>query len=288
MADSVGFHAHRRYPEGSRLDRIVTGAGAHDVRCLIQFTLVAPGQAVSALRVSTAMSSAWRQKRPFGGHNFADPSCPTPASVRLLRRKWKPLPIDFRSEFFYDAGDGRFYDEEGRQVTGAQILDYVYDYHYRTTRLRFLVKWTALQAVRAIIQKVVWRGQDLCLWVLERGYEITTDVPPGYGIFHPYAFADFQRPAPSGPSHFFGLQSSRLSLFPNLLVLLACCGFTYWKLREVGIVRAIYRNPILTTIVLLFLYLLIDKTVPHTLQALVVGLSRLRRRVLFLTRPVRA
>ncbi len=185
MADSVGFHAHRRYPEGSRLDRIVTGAGAHDVRCLIQFTLVAPGQAVSALRVSTAMSSAWRQKRPFGGHNFADPSCPTPASVRLLRRKWKPLPIDFRSEFFYDAGDGRFYDEEGRQVTGAQILDYVYDYHYRTTRLRFLVKWTALQAVRAIIQKVVWRGQDLCLWVLERGYEITTDVPPGTEYFTP-------------------------------------------------------------------------------------------------------
>jgi len=41
-------------------------------------------------------------------------------------------------------------------------------------------------------------------------------------------------------------------------------------------VRAFYQNQLLTTVVVVFLYLLIDKTVPLLRQSTVVGLSRLR------------
>src|SRR5262249_9894830 len=233
------------------------------------------------------MVSKWRQAHPFQDHDFAQPDCPTPESVQLLRRTRKPLQLTFLSDFFYDAGDDQFYDEEGRPVIGEEILDYVYDYHYQTTRLRFRMKWAILQAIRAITQKVIWRGQDLCLWILEHGYEITIDVSSLKRISHRYSFADFKRSAPTGPSHFFGLQSSPLSLFPNLLVLLTGCVLAYWRLREVGLVRAVYRNQVLTTVVLVFLYLLIDKVVPMCLQSTVVGLSRLRAWSIFLVRKVK-
>jgi len=247
--------------------------------CLVQLSVRHPDRPVSPLRIDAIMVSKWRQAHLFEDYDFAQPDCPTPESVRLLRRGWKPLQLTFLSDFFYDAGDGRFYDDEGRPVTGAQILDYVYDYHYRTTRLRFRAKWAVLQAIRGVTRQVIWRGQDLCLWVLEHGYEITTEDPgdrPMRRILHRYGFADFKRRAPTGPSHFFGLQSSPLSLFPNLLVLLTLCVLAYWRLREVGLVRAFYQNQVLTTVVVVFLYLLIDKAVPLLLQSTVVGLSRLR------------
>ncbi len=55
-----------------------------------------------------------------------------------------------------------------------------------------------------------------------------------------------------------------------------------------GLVRAIYRNTILTTVVLVFLYLLIDKAVPFILQSVVMGLSRLRMPAAFVVRKVKA
>lgn len=287
LVDNVGFFTWRRYPPESRLARVVTGTGAPDAWCLVQFSLTHPERPISPLHVSALMVGRWRQAHLFQAYDFTQPDCPTPESLRLLRRTWKPLSLEFTTEFFYDAGDGRFYDEQG-PVTGEEILDYVYAYHYRTTRLRFKMKWTILQAIRAITRKVIWRGQDLCLWVLEHGYEITRgDASPLKRIFYYYRFADFKRPAPTGPSHFFGLQSSPKSLLPNLLVLLTCCVLAYWRLREVDLVRAIYRNQVLTTVVLLFLYLVIDKTVPLLLMSIVVGLSRLRRWAVFLVRRVR-
>jgi hypothetical protein len=68
--------------------------------------------------------------------------------------------------------------------------------------------------------------------------------------------------------------------------LLSGCIPAYWRLREVGLVRAFYRNPVLTTVVVVFLYLLIDKTVPLLLQGVVMGLSRLREGALFIVRKV--
>ena len=52
-------------------------------------------------------------------------------------------------------------------------------------------------------------------------------------------------------------------------------------------VRAFYQNQLLTTVVVVFLYLLIDKTVPLLLQSTVVGLSRLRAWSVFLVRKVK-
>ena len=52
-------------------------------------------------------------------------------------------------------------------------------------------------------------------------------------------------------------------------------------------VRAFYQNQVLTTVVVVFLYLLIDKTVPLLLQSTVVGLSRLRAWSVFLVRKVK-
>jgi hypothetical protein len=55
----------------------------------------------------------------------------------------------------------------------------------------------------------------------------------------------------------------------------------------VGLVRAFYQNQVLTTVVVVFLYLLIDKAVPLLLQSTVVGLSRLRAWSVFLERKVK-
>ena len=53
---------------------------------------------------------------------------------------------------------------------------------------------------------------------------------------------------------------------------------------NISCVRAFYQNQLLTTLVVVFLYLLIDKTVPLLRQSTVVGLSRLRAWSVFLVR----
>lgn len=278
LTDAAGFSAKRPYPDSTPLGSVRDKAGRPTVLCLIRFIVdrtTAPS-GVSAVRVYVSAFDKWGDTR-WRGHDFSDPECPTPESVRLMERSAKPLRLDFEGEFVYDAAEGRFYGPNGERVTGPAMLDHVYDYHVRTLSWPFRLKHFVKRGPRIAFQKIVWGGQGLSLWLLEHGYEISTTVPKPTSPFHVYRMSEFTGSTSASGTQFFGLQVSARRLFSNLLTLAASCMAAYIWFRDDPLLKAIYRNTPLSTVALLFGFMVGDQVMPFVLKLLVVLASRLKR-----------
>ena len=130
----------------------------------------------------------------------------------------------------------------------------------------------------------MWGGQNVCLWLLEHGYDIRPKEDKGSRFaapFRKYKWTDFVRSSDEKGTHFFGFQSSRRSLFSNLIVLVFMVMMAYWLLPTAGLLRAVYMNTPLSTVALVFAFLLVDQHVPRLLQGVVWVLCRLRLKALF-------
>ncbi len=299
MADCAGFYAYRRYPADSKLARIVTEDGRPAVRCYLRFVVLQPsqGSTVSHIDVQAWFERRWRSGRVFSSgpdpYDPADsPDAPSPQSIATLTRARKPIDLDRHDvgEFLYDHREDTFLDEDGNVVTPAQILEDAYSKHCRTLRLGFRIRWTVGSMIRWVIRQAVWRGQDAAMWALLNLYDVELAEKGKWpDPFRRYKPSDFRRTTekPEERSHFFGFQSSRRSLFTNVSVVAAACGLLYWKAPHDGLLRAVYRNPALTTAALVFGFLLADTLGPMLLIRMICALSHLRDAVLFFVRKVR-
>jgi hypothetical protein len=182
------------------------------------------------------------------------------------------------TDFFYDCAEGRFYGPQG-EVTGAQILEETYALHCSTLGLVARSKAWLRGIRRNAARRIVWRGQDGCLWLLEHGYDVKPKQMKGSPFAQPfriYKRSDFVRSSDEKGSHFFGFQSSKRSLFSNLVILVAAVACAYIWLPQAEALRFIYRNTPLSTVALVFVFLMADQVVPLLLIVTVCGLSRLR------------
>jgi hypothetical protein len=190
--------------------------------------------------------------------------------------------------FLYDASEDRFTDTEGRLVTTEEMLKYVYDAHCRTLRASFVWQWNTETLIRSVAQQTVWKSQEGALWLLLRGYDIElTKGIQHLGPFHRFRRSDFRRVTePAGQQSFFGFNSSRKSLFTNMIVLAAASVFLYHYWPRGGLLSAVYHNEALTTAALLFGFLLADVAGPAILVRVICYFSYLRPLVMFLPRRV--
>jgi hypothetical protein len=285
-----GFSVRRNYPPDTELSKVLTRQGNPDLCCLIKWGIpraqVSGG--VRGMHFSASVFSRWNYNRFPDDYDFSNPDCPTPESVHSFKRGPKPKDLTFDDEFFYDTADGQFYGQDGRPVTGKQILDYLYDYHCRTLRRSFRIKSAALDICTWSIRWVLRRLQDIAAWLLEHGYDIKLTERDHWYFFRTYGFSDFKRISPDSNSHFFGFQSSKRSLFSNMLLLAVICLLAYRYLPRGGFFEAVYRNAPMTTAALVFMFLLLDQVIPLFLKGVVCGISRLRPATLFMIRKVRA
>jgi hypothetical protein len=301
MADCAGFYAFRSYPASTELARIVTSDGRPAVRCYLRFVVASPakGSHVSRIALEAWFSRRWRTGRVLASTGNPDepppghPDAPTPRSSVILARARKPVDLDTidMPRFIYDNQEDAFIDEDGRVVTPHEILDELYAKHCRTLRLRFRIRWNIGSVARRAIRQVVWKGQDIAMWALFNFYdvELTDDRKDRrLDFFYKYNLADFRRATEKQGerSHFFGFQSSRKSLFTNLLVVVAATLFVYWRLPHEGLIRTIYNNTALTTAALVLGFLIADTLGPWLLIAVICTLSRFRDAVLFFIRKV--
>jgi hypothetical protein len=291
--DGPGFSVKRDYPPDTDLSRVLTRRGHADACCLIHFA-VSPSRApggVLKLTFSTRLVSRWGENRAPGQYDFADPDCPTRESLHVLARAPKPVALMFRhTGFIYDPATGWFYAEEGQPVTGKQILDYLYDYHCRTLHWRFRMRTRLRKTYAHAVGQLLNGVHRAAAWLLEHGYDNQATIPPGDPRFRstPYSFADFRRVPEDPGTHFFGLASSKRSLFSTILLLCATCLAVYKYLPRTGFFRGVYHNVPLTTAALALALLALDQTVPFVLKAIVCGVSRLRPMTPGSTRKVKA
>jgi len=224
-----------------------------------------------------------QERHRHSRHNFANPDCPTEATFYRFKSAPRPQPVQLTAEFFYDYADGRFYGPQG-QLAGAKILDLLYNAHRATLGRRARLKAWCSRQWRNMVRRLVWRGQDVCLWLLEHGYDIKAKEEKGSPFaapFRTYKWTDFVRSSDEEGTHFFGFSSSKRSLFSNLIVLAITVMMAYWLLPHTGLLRTVYMNTPLSTVALTFAFLLLDQLVPRLLQGIVWGLCRLRLEALF-------
>lgn len=283
--DAAGFSVKRRYPPETVVGQVTTRQGKPAVVCFLRMVVgspTAPG-GVSRVEISAGPYNMWSSGW-IGPDPTAHPNL-TPDAGNRLRQAPIPVALDFREEFVWDTGEGRFQNENGETVTGEQILDYAYAYHCRTLSRRFRVRYRIQVAIRWLVQQAIWRGQDWCLWLLEHAYEIRPKGQREGRPFHRYSFDEFERKTDKDGTQFFGFQTSKRAFFANVVVLTLACILAYYLAPRLGILRAIYANAALTTVALAFGFLMADQLVPLVLKGIVWGLSRLRKRVLsFLVR----
>jgi len=190
--------------------------------------------------------------------------------------------------FIYDHREDIFIAEDGTVLTPVQILDDLYLKHCRTLDLRFRIRWNVGSAARWFIRHAVWSTQDVAMWTLLNLYDVELTIKEGIrNPFRKYKPTDFRRATESDErSHFFGFQSSKKSLFTNLIVVSIASAVAYWKLPHSGLLRAIYNNTALSTAALVFAFLLADTIVPSLLIGTICGLSKFRDAVMFMFRKV--
>ncbi len=237
--EGAGFTVKRYYLPNTKPTRVVTAGGQPAVCVLLHFSVEEARAAagVRAVGVYVRLLCPYGQGRiePF---NFGDPGCPTPESFALLRGMQAPLQLEFNDEFVYDVGEERFYGQDG-PVTPRQILDYAFEFHCRTLRWAFRIRWAVRSAVQRALRRTVWSLHGVFLGILEKGYGIKLRVPPHRWptLFPKYTFADFERTGTSETSHFFGFQSSKGALLANLVVMAGGFFIAYWSLPRSGIIR---------------------------------------------------
>jgi len=293
--DCPGFFCYRPYPHDSPLARVTTQDGRPAIRCLIQFIVdpPKPSSSVSRVHLHARLSRRWNPGRIWttedpDAYNSSDPDSPSPQSATLLKKVRRPLDLDFVDDYIYDNREDIFIDDGGNVVGPEQMLERAYTKHCRSYRWRFLIRWKIESALRWIIQKGVWRGQDVAMWLLLNFYDVELKDKDLRNPLHRYLPSEFRRITEEAGerSHFFGFQSSRKSFFTNLVALVAVCVLIYWKAPHTGLIRAIYNNTALTTAALVFGFLVADVTGPWLLIRIICLLSRLRESAMFFIRKV--
>jgi hypothetical protein len=297
ITDAAGFAVRRLYPDGTELAAVINRAGEPILRCVLQFVVEPP---TARAGVSRVRIHAWLHdrslhlRRRFPHYDemapLDDPEGPTPDSLQRFRRARKPLALDYIGDYLYDAAEDRFTDEHGHTVTTQQMLDRAYDEHLATTRRRFVWRWRVGSLMRGFARQAVWKGQDLLLWGLLNMYDIELTLKQELpDPFHQFKRSEFRRATeePTERSQFFGFQSSRKSLFTNLVVLAVAAAVVYYYVPRYAFLVAIYRNDALTTAVLVLGFFIADILGPSLLIGVICGLSRLRPFVMFFVRKVK-
>ena len=279
---AAGFSVKRRYAAGSPPAQVVTGRGDPYAVCMTRVVVDAPKtvSGMSRVRADASLFERCQERHRSDEHDFSHPDCPTETTFYPFKHISRPQGVALAGEVFYDCADDRFYGPSG-QLTGQQIIDDLYRTHCGTLGFIARLKRSTSRAWRELIHHFVWRGQDIALWLLESGYDIKPKEYKGTPLgkpFRVYGWDEFLRSSDEKSSHFFGFESSKRSLFSNLIVLMLALIFGYWFLPNSGFWRAIYKNTVLSTVAVVFVFLAADQLVPRALQGVVWALCRLRTR----------
>lgn len=282
QTNAAGFAIFRHYPPGTPPAAVVTHTGNPALTCMLKLIVEKPSETkdISRVRLTASVHNPYGVGVPVP--DYENPDCPTQESLEAFKKSYRPVNVEIEDSYFYDELKNKFFGPEGA-VTGQQMLDFAYDYHLRTLRWRFRLKWQTLEALRYTAYKLVWGGQELCLLLLEHGYRIRRTDKTSYGLrnpLHEFSFRDFEETFEPSSADFYGLKVPIRRLFTNLCVLMVTLYLTFLLGSRSNFLSVIYGSEVLTTAFLLFGYVFADQVVPMLLKSLVWGLSRLRFRTL--------
>ena len=127
-----------------------------------------------------------RHSRYLANHfdyDFDDPECPTQESVKESRRSVQPVNIESHEEYCFDHTINGFVDKAGRQVSGTQMLDELFEIHMATTRpvrgLLLRLKLTLKHSSTSVFEYIT----VLLKWILRHVFGRTLVEPTDFSAY---------------------------------------------------------------------------------------------------------
>lgn len=215
-------------------------------------------------------------------YNFSAPDCPTPESVQASRKSIRPLGLDSWDEFHFDHNTDTFYNDMGRQHTGVEILDSLFEKHCNTARrLKGLSVRTRIRS-----HAVVARGLGLAIDLIPKflGVLFGRKLRKSPGSF--VELSGYPKEAlvllSDDTLNLFGYKASKnvVVTFAGLVSVSALL-YTGFGAGESLFLKRLFSNPLFPTCIGIFVLWLMDSPMPRFLFLLLNACIRLRKRLWF-------
>jgi hypothetical protein len=119
------------------------------------------------LRLRVSSMSRYRTKHWDYDYNDVEGDCPSKDSVEASAATPVPIELEYPGEFFFDHAHNCFYDKDGNQISGREILDRVFQDHCRTIHLFWGLRLRAKLYAQNKLAGVLSLFSAILVWVLK-------------------------------------------------------------------------------------------------------------------------
>jgi hypothetical protein len=276
----AGFSVKRKYPPNLRFVPAKTRSGEDDSVALIKLSYLHPIDNDNQfdpkrvpLQISVSVFSRWMVNH--WGFNFNDDHCPTKESLELSKASMQPLELRSDNAFFFDHSSGKIISREGKQFTGTDFLDLIFEHHIKS------VRWLAGDWVQTkkrfysrfarLFNALVVMGTWLLKIVFSREFEPSKNFAETYT--KGYGLDQFKRRKVQ-TFNFFNYKAPIPILLIFCVVMIA--SYVYSVLNEKTKLIAVFNN---SAVIILFAFpaiWVLDWVLPHLLLYLLNIAIRIR------------
>ena len=282
----VGFSIQRSYPADILYVPLTNKAGEDDSFALIHVVYLHPAEAKSGfdshkVPLIVRISNHSRYISRNIDYDFTDPKSPTRESIEKSKATPTPLALDYYDEYFYDHHLDTFLDKDHEPLTGAALLDKVFNAHCSTShkskgkgirRKLWFRDWTVglLASLIALLK-----------WLLITFFGWTFDDSENYFAYlEGYEKKSFKKLS-TETLDVFGYKASRRVIILFCALTVALYAATYFGGYESLYIESIFDNSFLALIHSLLVLFVLDVIFPEILFRTVNFVIAIRTEIAF-------
>ncbi len=281
----LGFSVQREYPATSRYKPPVTEDGKPDAYAMIG-VLYEPerrsAEQPQRVPISAKVGVYSRYTSRHWDYDFTDKESPTEESVIASKKTPEPVTLSAYDEFSYDHERDIFFDSQGNELSGIDIINRLYGDHLATVDrwkgLFFRWKLKSRNKAAALCEAM----GELFKWLLRAvcGRSLKPDeVMRGlWGDYRPEDAKLLQ----TERIDVFGYKAAKNVIVTFCILLLLGYSWVHWTAKPCLWLKGIANNSLLAFAFSILSIATLDHAVPRVLLWLINGLNKLRFKVLTL------
>jgi hypothetical protein len=275
----IGFSIQRKYPNGIRFKPALNVASEPDNIAVIWVVYKNKTEAdrtgLIPLRLRIAMMSKYRSLN--WDYDFSDSACPTRASLKISKKSPQPLELSLNNEFFYDAHTGGLCDSNGKEITGNQLLDILFQAHCNSVHPVKGIKHQSQKKLSELILQSFEKSINGCVWTLKNIFERTLDESRDRSVFLDGYRKEYFKKIEIDSVSLLGYKTPKrvAILFCALVVAMCLVGLPAESGSYVG---TVLESKVLLTLHVLGLLLILADVFPHIIFFIMNRLISLRKK----------
>lgn len=234
------------------------------------------------LRLRVSMMSKYRTSHFDYNFDDKDGDCPTKKSLEASLATPQPIELNFEDVYFYDHINEQFIHENGDTLSGAAVLQQIFDSHCNTVHLMWGLKLRLKLAWQSKFSGVLTLIVELLTWILKKvfGRTIESDVMMA-GLYEPYKSESFKK-LDEDSIELLGYKASKHVVVLFCLIVIFASAYRYYFSIGEDYISSLEGQEFLTLTHGILGVWLIDSVIPMLLFILINLIIRLKKKVTFM------